>query len=79
MTIGKYDEMLNSQDSRCAICGSPDPGKGNRFFCVDHDHLTGKIRGLLCNNCNRGLGTFEDDPHRLIEAANYLMRQKPTP
>ena len=51
---------------QCVICG--DGGK----LVVDHDHVTGKIRGMLCNHCNRGLGHFRDDPTLLEFAAQYL-------
>ena len=65
---------LEKQDYRCAICGTSDWGKGkntNRPH-VDHNHENGKVRGLLCNTCNRALGMFEDDKNLLRKAANYL-------
>jgi predicted nucleic acid-binding Zn ribbon protein len=72
ITAEEYDALLAAQEGRCAICGSPDwPGKGNRPH-IDHDHETGRIRGLLCNNCNTGLGQFKDDPQRLRAAIRYL-------
>ena len=68
-----YNHLLESQDGRCSICGTKDPkGRGN--FHVDHCHETGRIRGLLCNECNIGLGKFKDDPTILHQAADYLMR-----
>lgn len=71
MTLADYDAMLLSQDGKCAICGTEtSAGKGR--FSVDHDHGTGKIRGLLCNNCNAGIGLLKDDPRVLRYAANYL-------
>ena len=45
------------------------------IFCVDHDHKTNKIRGLLCNSCNRGLGYFRDDIRMVRKAAKYLERR----
>lgn len=58
MTEQQYDEMLSSQLSRCAICGTDQCGTGRRF-AVDHNHKTGEIRGLLCRSCNGFLGTLE--------------------
>lgn len=65
-----YQTLLAKQNGGCAICGS----SGRRRLDVDHDHLTNKIRGLLCNNCNRGLGHLKDDPALLRLAATYLER-----
>lgn len=71
MTREQYDELLAKQKYCCAICSSPDP-QGRGEFQVDHDHKTGQIRGLLCTNCNSGLGRFKDSPSDLRRAANYL-------
>lgn len=57
---------LKQSITHCVICGSKEK------LVVDHDHKTGKIRGLLCNHCNRGLGHFKDDPMLLEFAAQYL-------
>jgi hypothetical protein len=56
-----------AQDDRCAICGDPEPQH------LDHDHVTGTIRRLLCQRCNQGLGLFRDDPYLLQAAALYVM------
>lgn len=74
ITIKEYDKLLKKQGKGCAICGTKIPG-GTGRFAIDHEHLTGKIRGLLCVNCNNGLGNFRDDPETLITAAQYLMKQ----
>ena len=75
ITIAEYDSMLDSQNGVCAICGGvqtvPDTFK-SRDLSVDHDHHTGKVRGLLCNNCNRGLGFLGDTVESLSKALGYL-------
>lgn len=63
------DELLadiKATVTECVICGNEEP------LVVDHDHKTGKVRGMLCNHCNRGLGHFRDDPELLEFAAQYL-------
>lgn len=72
----QYDEMLAEQGGVCAICGTSDPGRGGAYFHVDHCHTTSKIRGLLCNRCNAGLGYFKDDTSRLQSAVAYLEGHK---
>ena len=75
ITQEDYLQILAQQNGVCAICGHP-PKKRN--LAIDHDHKTGKIRGLLCYMCNYGLGVFRDDIKRLKAAANYLIKyQKP--
>lgn len=68
LTQKEYTEMLDKQKGVCAICG----GVCTRRLAVDHDHETGKVRGLLCNNCNRGLGHFQDNVGFLDAAIRYL-------
>ena len=71
---GQYDRMLEAQDGRCAICStraSNTSGRGKRLQ-VDHCHASGKVRGLLCNSCNLGLGAFKDDTSRMLRAIEYL-------
>ena len=74
ITVDEYNSLLKKQGYRCAICGSNDgaSAKGSSTFSVDHCHGTGKVRGLLCNTCNRGLGLFKDDPSVLETAIKYL-------
>jgi len=64
---------LKASVTQCVICGSEEK------LVVDHDHRTGKIRGLLCNHCNRGLGHFRDDPTLLEFAAQYLFASADAP
>ncbi len=77
LTVEQYDEMVIAQKGLCAICGLPEKvihHKGTpRRLCVDHDHKPGgKTRGLLCRDCNVGLGSFQDDKERLKKAIAYL-------
>jgi len=65
-----YDLMLAEQGGVCAICRGPEV----RTFHVDHDHLTGRVRGILCASCNHVLGRMKDDPALLRAAAAYLER-----
>lgn len=67
-----YESMLLAQNGVCAICEAPEPGGGAACFHVDHDHETGRIRKLLCNRCNLGIGYFRDNPNLLRTAATYL-------
>jgi hypothetical protein len=73
ITLEDETRMIKEQSGRCAICGDPlnSPGIAGPF-CIDHDHSTGKIRGLLCDKCNRGIGCFNDDPKNLKSAIEYL-------
>ena len=73
ITLEEYDARLLKQDSKCAICGAADR-RGYRLS-VDHDHETGRVRGLLCGNCNLGLGSLKDDPELLEKAAAYIRYQ----
>lgn len=66
-----FQRMLAAQGGVCAICKGPDPRH------VDHDHVTGKVRGILCFNCNGGLGYYRDNVEYLGEAIRYLRRTTP--
>lgn len=77
MSTEQYEAMLIAQGNHCALC--PKPDRPDKRLAVDHDHETGKIRALLCDCCNRGLGLFDDDPVRLRAAAEYLEAHKLTP
>jgi hypothetical protein len=67
---GEYGRMLEAQGGVCAICEQPDR---NRRLGVDHDHKTGKIRGLLCSSCNTSIGKFGENIDRLLGAVIYLI------
>ena len=73
ITIEQYDGMLDAQGGGCAVCSAKTPSNRTKYFAVDHCHTTGKVRGLLCTKCNRGLGLFNDKPDLLKSAVNYLL------
>lgn len=81
LTLESYAALLASQDGKCAICGTSEPGGRGRWH-IDHDHsccpegrgCVSCVRGLLCTNCNRGLGHFHDSPEKLRAALHYLER-----
>lgn len=66
----RYLKMYNRQEGKCKICGKKLPD--GEYLHVDHVKGTQKIRGLLCAECNKGLGFFKDSPDNLREAAKYL-------
>lgn len=70
ITLEDYTIMLTAQNGVCKICGKVN--SGGQMLAVDHDHMTGKIRGLLCSNCNSVLGYSKDDISILTKAINYL-------
>lgn len=69
LSAEQYAEMVARSRGRCEICGEPPSAKG---LCVDHDHATGVVRGLLCTNCNHILGKAGDDQQVLRAAITYL-------
>lgn len=71
ITLEIYEQIFKDQEGRCAICKEL-PGK--KRLNVDHCHETGKVRGLLCTNCNHALGAFKDKPEHLDAGAAYLRR-----
>ena len=78
LTFEEFDLMLTHQDNSCAICkGTKTYGRHKRFT-VDHDHSTGKIRGLLCHRCNTALGLIGDDIHTLKSMIKYLEKDHET-
>jgi hypothetical protein len=74
LTEEEYNQMLIKQNKCCAICGTDKPTGKWKVFAVDHDHKTGKVRELLCNECNRGIGLLKDDPELLKKASNYIIK-----
>jgi hypothetical protein len=68
ITLEEYENVLKDQDNKCAICKNDSAG-GRGHFHADHDHLSGKFRGLLCQKCNMALGLIKDD---IIIAQNIV-------
>jgi hypothetical protein len=75
ITQADYDRLLALQHGRCAICRATTPGTRGTWR-VDHDHETGQVRGLLCDGCNRGIGSMQDDPAILMAAGRYVMKHR---
>jgi Recombination endonuclease VII len=70
ISVDYYDRLFKAQDGKCASCGESKPRRTGLH--VDHDHRTGRIRGLLCGSCNRAAGLLGDTPDRIIQLARYL-------
>jgi len=73
-TLKEYNKLFKQQNGQCVICGHYQSELSKRLH-VDHDHNTGEIRGLLCDNCNRGIGHLKNSPGILQNAIEYLSRQ----
>jgi hypothetical protein len=73
--LKEYDELEKAQEYKCAICKNL-RGLSRFGLHIDHCHKTGKIRGLLCQSCNMGLGNFKDNPSLLLKAVEYLNENK---
>lgn len=71
ITKGQFTEMLVAQKGGCAICHTI-WGSGRKGPFIDHDHITGRVRGLLCHSCNAGIGLLRDDPEIMQSAITYL-------
>lgn len=74
ITVEEHDRLEAEQGGTCAICGGVNK---NMALCIDHDHSTGEVRGLLCNLCNRAIGLMKDDPELLVKAAEYIRKGVP--
>ena len=74
LTEQEYQDMLVKQNGCCAICGTDTPTGKWKVFAVDHNHETGQVRELLCNECNRGIGLLKDNPELLMKAAQYILK-----
>ena len=74
LSVEDWDSMFKNQNGRCVICGRHQ-SELKRSLCVDHDHKTGKVRGLLCFNCNMAIGFLDDNKQSLKNAISYLEQQ----
>lgn len=73
ITVEDYDKIFDEQGGSCKICGKHQ-SQINRRLCIDHDHATGKVRGLLCNSCNKVLGHSFENITILNNCIKYLER-----
>ncbi len=71
LTLEKYNTLFESQNLRCAICKSDNSGT-EREWHIDHDHVSGKTRSILCHHCNLALGHAKDNPKLLRKMADYI-------
>lgn len=72
VTDSEYSLLAEAQEYGCAICGQGDQSED---LCVDHNHATGEVRGLLCKKCNSGIGLLGDDPARIAAALAYILKE----
>ena len=70
LTPEAYEQMLKDARGVCCICNK------EKDLCIDHCHTTSKVRGLICNSCNRGIGFFFDNPDWMRAAANYIQESQ---
>lgn len=71
MTVDEYMDLYEAQEGKCAVCGTTEPGGRFKNFAVDHDHVTGHNRGLLCYTCNVALGLLKEDPDTMRALLSY--------
>jgi 5-methylcytosine-specific restriction endonuclease McrA len=71
-----YEAMMLEQERSCGICKRPFEGMASRSIHIDHDHQTGAVRGILCQNCNNGAALLLDNPDLILEACCYIARAK---
>ena len=78
ISLEEYEQMLELQGNKCALCPATEPGgrHAQSNWCVDHDHVTGKVRELLCNDCNLVLGILKDSPEHLGRMITYILKHR---
>ena len=74
ITLEDYTNLLNRQGGVCGLCGGM-PNKRYEYFCVDHNHKTGKVRGLLCSKCNMYVGVYENKKF-MKEVEDYVKKNR---
>ena len=74
ITLADFNRMVLAQGSKCACCGTSEPRGKHNQWCVDHDHVTGTVRELLCKDCNIVLGLVEDSPQHLHRLSEYVLK-----
>lgn len=74
ISVSQYCALEQAQNNKCAICKQPQSGIGKQRLCIDHNHTTGKVRGLLCDPCNKMLGHIKDSVETLSNALEYLKK-----
>lgn len=78
LTLEEFQRMYDEQDGLCAICQQPERQRGRggavRLLCVDHNATTGRVRALLCAQCNLAVGNFRENPMWFEKAAEYVRR-----
>lgn len=75
LAFEQAEDLLRLQEGQCAICQKEIQFDGRKGAHVDHDHVSGVVRGVLCIACNVGVGQFQDDPHLLRRAISYLRKE----
>jgi hypothetical protein len=76
ISLEEYSEMLCKQEDKCAVCGKEHLEEPNKRLVVDHCHTSGKIRGLLCNNCNTALGLVKESVQVVEKLKDYIITHK---
>lgn len=74
MTPEEFEKLLNDPGRKCKICKRPERSSEKKPLVIDHCHTSGRIRGLLCDDCNRGIGLLKDSPDILQNALDYLVQ-----
>ena len=74
ISLEEYNEMLLLQGGNCAVCHAAEAGGKHNVFVVDHDHVTGKVRELLCKDCNIVLGLVKDSPEHIGRLLAYIIK-----